>query len=102
MNPAAVMAERMARFPGVAVTVMVMAMAVEVVREAVVWSRRWRRNGMEAVGVVVVWTRWRGRRCGKFWHPNDVHVKILRLGLKDMAAYRWTTVAMGMMMSSFP
>jgi hypothetical protein len=40
-------------------------------------------NGMEAVRVAAAWTRRRRRRREKFWQPDDVQVKILRLGFKD-------------------
>jgi hypothetical protein len=103
------MAERMARFPGTSAT------TVAGVREAATWSRVWRRrsrttttkeewddsvtghggegrandgNGVDPAAAP--WRRsewrWRRRGCGKFWQPNDVQVKVLRLGFQDTTA----------------
>jgi hypothetical protein len=38
------------------------------------------RDGVEVVGVAAAWTRRRQRRRGKFWQPDNIQVKILRLG----------------------
>jgi hypothetical protein len=61
MDPTTVIAERMVRFLGAAVTMM----AVEAVGEAAAWSRRWRRSGtvwfpgaVVNAEVAVAWTHW--------------------------------------------
>jgi hypothetical protein len=40
-------------------------------------------DGVEAVRVAATLTRWRQRRCGKFWSCDDIQVEILWLGFKD-------------------
>jgi hypothetical protein len=40
---------------------------------------------LEAVEVAAAWTQRRRRGRRKFWQPDDVQVKILRLGFKDRA-----------------
>jgi hypothetical protein len=45
-----------------------------------------RDDNVEAVGMVAAWTQWHRRRCGTFWQPNGVQVKILRLWFKGRAA----------------
>jgi hypothetical protein len=42
-------------------------------------------TALEVVGMVAAWTQWHRRGRGKFWQPDGVQVKILRLGFKDMA-----------------
>jgi hypothetical protein len=44
-----------------------------------------RGDGVEAVEVASAWTRQRRRGRKKFCQPDDIQVKILRLGFKDSA-----------------
>jgi hypothetical protein len=42
-----------------------------------------RGDGVEAIEVALAWTQRRRRGRKKFCQPNDIQVKILRLGFKD-------------------
>jgi hypothetical protein len=88
-GPDGVTTEWTVRFSGAAV------MTVEATGELAAWSQRRRRggtmhfldgrcgprhgDGVEVVGVAAAQTRWSRRRHGKFWQPDGIEVKILRL-----------------------